>query len=365
MTSSTRQKIYVDQQHKWVALLGFGRAAEGHVLATAAHPRLTIRYVVEPSEIRRRAAEALIPRVRTLCSMEDLDAVEFDFLDICTPPSEHLSQLSYALNRGVLAVCEKPLVRDGQELHLLAELLGARRGSFYPCHNYLFSEGIQALYRFLAQNKRPAEHLDLQFRFLRRQPGRGAGGSPQAWRLDQSVSGGGVLQDLGPHCVYLAEHLVDSPMLAVRAEVERSSSQLVDVAAEVSLDFKAGSARFILDWTATRDTTCVEARAASLSAYLNEGQLRSRRGSDCLNEPVHNDFDEARHVATFGGMWEDLLLCLGSPSLLRKRQESAFTVVQVIEAAYRSAAEGGRRVDIRSESQIRGDKLSELSHDDT
>jgi len=75
-----------------------------------------------------------------LCHRADLDVI-----DICTPPSQHFTQIKQALDAGKHVICEKPMVgslREIDELMSIEKLSGKR---IMPILQYRFYPGIQKL----------------------------------------------------------------------------------------------------------------------------------------------------------------------------------------------------------------------------
>ena len=82
--------------------------------------RFTVAAVADPDEARAEdAAERTGAAIVTF--EEAIARDDVDIVDLCTPPSLHLEQITAALAAGKHVVCEKPLVAS------LARLRRARR----------------------------------------------------------------------------------------------------------------------------------------------------------------------------------------------------------------------------------------------
>src|ERR1700722_18492711 len=94
------------------AILGFGFIAErGHAPAYALRRSpLEIVAVAEPCVARHPAIRKALPEARIYRDHTKLLSREsLDFVDICTPPSQHLSMGLDGLACGLHVLCEKPL----------------------------------------------------------------------------------------------------------------------------------------------------------------------------------------------------------------------------------------------------------------
>lgn len=185
-------------------LVGFGVIAEGHVAGYRRQAAMEVAAVVDPSPERRRAAEAALPSVRVYPTLDAaLESERPSFVDICTPPVFHLPTMLYCLSRDIDVLCEKPLVMDRQELAVLRSALAVSAGRLYPCHNYKFAPAVRAMVGHLS-DRRP---LGGRFTIVRCGHALGVDAWDPHWRRRQSVGGGGILRDHGPHSVYLAPTL--------------------------------------------------------------------------------------------------------------------------------------------------------------
>ena len=96
-----------------VAVVGTGYFSQFHFDAWRRLPgaRLVAVCSLEPAGLVEAAARHLIPRQFAEVG-QMLDATRPDLLDIVTPPSAHLALLSAAAERGIDAICQKPLGGD-------------------------------------------------------------------------------------------------------------------------------------------------------------------------------------------------------------------------------------------------------------
>ena len=104
--------------------------------------RFAIVAVADPDEARARdAAERTGAAIVTF--EEAIERDDVDIVDLCTPPSLHLEQITAALAAGKHVVCEKPLVASLRDCDTLAEAEAASAGRLMPIFQYRFGNGLQ------------------------------------------------------------------------------------------------------------------------------------------------------------------------------------------------------------------------------
>src|SRR5262245_45854366 len=94
------------------AIVGLGFiGGTGHLPAYLKMKDVRIVAVADITPARLELARASIPGVRTYPTWQALleGEKELDFVDICTPPSDHAEIADAAAARGLHVLCEKPL----------------------------------------------------------------------------------------------------------------------------------------------------------------------------------------------------------------------------------------------------------------
>src|SRR5699024_6935071 len=157
---------------------------------------------VDISSLRREAA-ARAGLVAFATIEEALTALDFDFVDVCTPPSLHLAGLRMALDRGLPVLCEEPVfVPDETEIDDVVNLASGGPALVYPCQNYKFAP-IFARTRQLLETGVIGEVRFARIDIARAGHARGVPEWRPDWRRESVYSTGGILRDHGPHAVYL------------------------------------------------------------------------------------------------------------------------------------------------------------------
>jgi predicted dehydrogenase len=137
------------------ALVGFSTIAErGHVPAYASKASpLDIVAVAEPCGARYAAIRAELPEARIYPSFERLLAHEaLDFVDVCTPPSEHMKVSLAAFARGLHVLCERPLAMSLLEARRMVSAATRAQSVLFPVHSYQHAPIIRAVRGLLSHD---------------------------------------------------------------------------------------------------------------------------------------------------------------------------------------------------------------------
>lgn len=326
-------------------LIGCGLIAEGHLDGYDRVDELMIATVIEPSTRRRDYARAVLPGAEVVASLDDVDLSAHDFVDICSPPSTHLQYARRALSEGLPTLCEKPLVLDLTELAALVDAEQRSGGLVYPCHNYAFAPSMQRLFELLTSFRDDDGVTRGHFRTLRIGHALGVADWYPDWRRDSEIGGGGILQDHGPHSIYIAMRAMGSRVVAVRCQTMTPTSgpfQSTEDLAKLDLHFECGGVVTVeLDWGS----------ASRQSSYFFDGpwgylrliddRLVGQTGVLTIREEIESNFNDPRHGTWFEAVLRHFRASWDDPSLAGSLRSEASEVVCIIAAAYRSSATGG------------------------
>jgi predicted dehydrogenase len=234
-------------------IIGLGNVAvHGHVPGWRERDDVEIVAVFDSRPERRAAAAEALPAARWHDSADALlDEAGLDFVDICTPPSSHAALIQGALRRGLHVLCEKPLVHSTAELEALTSLAEKSGRVLHTVHNWHHAPMVRRTSELIREGavgtvRRVTWHT------RRTRPAAAADGSPDNWRLDPAVAGGGVLTDHGWHVFYVVASWIGAEPLAVSAQLERRRhvALAVEDTASVQLTFPGAIADVVLTWAA-------------------------------------------------------------------------------------------------------------------
>jgi predicted dehydrogenase len=186
---------------KRVALIGAGERGRACALALADVAELSLAAVVDPDLGTARALAGPAPAFGSIGALLAARQVP-DVAVICAPSALHLELAAPLLHAGVDLLVEPPLAITRDDAERLTEL-AERLGRALLCTSALGagarSAGLQRQLEVLGALGR------VEIELARKRDARAA------WRADPALSGGGVLMDLGPAALDLAELIAGPP----------------------------------------------------------------------------------------------------------------------------------------------------------
>lgn len=203
--------------------------------------------VAEPSPLRREAAKKSLPDARVYDSVEALLSAEksLDALIVCSPPSYHGNGVLSGIRAGLHVLCEKPLTLDPETFSQIQTESEARNVCVYSINNWAYSPQWSRLLEVTTSGRLGAiRHADI--RVLRTRPSISA--SPNDWRKDPAISGGGIFVDHGWHNLYLMRRLLGPKLQLVDVVLQPQSS--VDEVATALFSAPLASGTMHLSWRA-------------------------------------------------------------------------------------------------------------------
>lgn len=345
------------------ALVGYGVIAHGHFLGYRSRPCFSIDVIVDICAARREAAKAEFPHARVYADLRDaLRAEQLHFVDICTPPSSHLEHMLLALEHGMLALCEKPLLMRAADVSpLMAAIEASADSVVYACHNYRFAPSILAMKAALSAicDAPVGGH----FRIVRTGHARGVEDWNCDWRRDPLISGGGILRDHGPHAIYLAEHFMAAPVSAVACELQWPRSgpwSTTEDVAHLDLYFDDVVVQVDLSWAGTARHTSYRIDTDGGSVQLNTDELTVTLRGGATRSVLPSEFDDPSHGAWFVALLDDVLARRNDTEAMTQLLGDAVRTIRVIDAAYESAATGAAVVQVEPQGWTRalGDRTA-------
>ncbi|HZP36584.1 MAG TPA: Gfo/Idh/MocA family oxidoreductase [Methylomirabilota bacterium] len=329
------------------ALLGLGNVAvHGHLPGWRARTDCEIVAVTDASPARRAVGREVLPAARWHDSVESLLAHEaLDFVDICTPPSSHALLIEAALSRRLHVLCEKPLVATPEALaRLVTRARGVRR-VLHTVHNWHHAPLVRATDAVI-RSGRIGTVREVTWHTLRTQPAAAAG---EAWRVDPTIAGGGVLTDHGWHVSYVMPRWVGEAPVAVTARLEtrRHHRFAVEDTATVQLHFPTATAEIVLTWAADRrdNHAAVVGTAGRITIEGDTLAVVTAQGEERQTCPPPLSTG-SQHPDWFGAVAQEFLARIdegGDPAASANLDEAALCVA--IECRAReSSRRGGERL---------------------
>ncbi len=260
-----------------VGIIGCGNVALNfHLPAYQSLPGLfTVNGLADPAadrlELGREAAGLSVNQVHS-DALELIARDDIDVIDVCTPQHLHRDLVIAAARAGKHVLSEKPLAavpRDAAAMVHAADEYGVRLG---VVHNYLFFPEIVAIRKIIDSGQiGTVRTVNVDMLGVIDSPG--AAGYRPEWRKDPALSGGGVLMDM-LHGVYLAQHLLGTPVSAVSAFVDARDGDAVEDLALCRLESGRSAALVNVGWGLGRGGVSVHGTKGRLQAsYQNDGTM--------------------------------------------------------------------------------------------
>ncbi len=352
------------------AVVGYGFiCAEGHVPAYQERARrlrdVEIIAVADVCARRLDAARSALPEARLYPSAEALLAAEagsLDFLDISTPPCDHAAIAHRALDAGLHVLCEKPLATSVADARALLEHAHRVRRVLFPCHNYQHAPVVKAVRELLAQG-----HIgrvrSVTLSTFRNTHAKGVPEWRPDWRRERRYSGGGIAMDHGSHSFYLAFEWMGGYPSAVTAKVSNLNAARWDTEDNISLglSFPSGLAQAHLSWTAGVRKVLYTLQGERGAITVNDDNLELAVIEAAADGPafaqgavgwrtersrVSSHWMDASHVSWFNSLFEQFRTAMAEGNWVGSEAKDALACVQLIDAAYRSAASGSRELPV-------------------
>ncbi len=319
-----------------IGFIGAGGIATGHYQRLMATGRAAVTALTEPNETALKRfyknceGAELLPVYRDYTDM--LKQEPLDGVLILSPHTVHYQQITDALNAGLHVLTEKPMVCTIK--HAKALLSKASDTGRVLMISY-------------------QRHYDPLFRYMRTQIKKGAIGTVEfvqavlsqewlrltrgTWRQDPALSGGGQLNDSGSHLVDILMWVTGMKVREVSAFQVNFDTQ-VDINTALSMTFENGALGNLSiignapAWY--EDHTIVGSKGAF---YLRQGMgliQQDARGKQVnIRLPKYTKDPDTHFV--------DVIRGKAAPET---PPECGLRVIEVTEAAWKSAAKGGRPV---------------------
>jgi predicted dehydrogenase len=345
------------------ALVGYGFiGALGHVPAYRQRRDVEVAAVADVCAARRQLAARELPGTAVYETAEALLAAEaggLDFVDVATPPCDHAAIAHRALDLGLHVLCEKPLATTLEDASALLEHAARARRVLFPCHNYKHAPVVKAVGEAV-RSGRIGRVRSVTLETFRNTHAKGVPEWNPHWRRQRRWSGGGIAMDHGSHTFYLAFDWMGERPTAVTAKMANLEPGRWDTEDSFSavLTFPNGLAHAHLTWTAgvRKVIYTVQGERGAVTVDDDDLQLavmRATSGPDVAQGAVAWDVErravgshwmDASHVRWFDALFDSFLEAIAAGDFAGREAQDAWRCVDIITAAYRSAAGGCREL---------------------
>jgi predicted dehydrogenase len=325
-----------------------GVVGAGAVLQVAHLPVLKKLKTVEVAAL----CDTDVPKARALASRFGIPSVYDDIQDlvghekldallVCTPNHLHESHIQAGLTAGLHVMVEKPVALSSQAAQKIVRVADRSGKVVMVGMNHRYRPDVQAIRSFV-QSGELGELDSIRAGWHMARPARAALG----WRQRREESGGGAMLDLGLTMLDLCFWIAGNPApLRVSASLSGGgkSERAVEQSGSAFVACEGGLAIFV-------DVTW---RHIGEGEYFGAG-LRGTKGTASLNPlRVWKDMHGATHdvspsgsvnrenlfIAAFRAQWAHFLAAIQGEAPAPRLEEQV-TVLKVVEAIYKSAADG-------------------------
>ncbi|MEO8799161.1 MAG: Gfo/Idh/MocA family oxidoreductase [Polyangiaceae bacterium] len=337
------------------ALIGFGFIAEkGHLPAYQA-ASLDLIAIADTNAARRQLARVAFPNARIYDGHEALLAAEarnLDFIDIATPPYMHAQIAHAALDAGLHVLCEKPMAVTADEARSMIEHALRAKRVLFPSHNYKHAPVIRAVAKILDEGTiGKVHHVTLDT--FRNTHARGVKEWKESWRREKKFSGGGIAMDHGSHTFYLAFDWLQSYPTSITAKMSTAAESNYDTEDTFSahIQFPTGTAVAQLTWRAGIRKVIYTIHGEKGAIRVEDDDVEVSVMDDPNGKPVTwkvteekiaSDWMDASHTIWFRSLFERFQTAIDTHDYAGKDAQDALRCVELINAAYASAADQSR-----------------------
>ena len=338
-----------------VALLGYGVGGSAfHAPFLASTPGLALAAVVTGNPERQAAVRERHPDAEVIPDAARVwrRADEFDLVVITTPNRLHHEQARTALEHGLAAVVDKPFAGTAAQAAELVELARSRGLLLSPFHNRRYDGDFRTVRRLVGSGALGSVHR-FESRFERWRPAVKAGWKESADPADL----GGITYDLGSHLIDQALVLFGRPT-EVYAEIDtRRPGALVDDDSFVALRHPGGARSHLWMSALAADLGPRFRVLGDRAAYLKHGldpQEDALRAGETPGGPgwgeeppdrwgtlgaVGHHLPERTDPGAYQLYYQQVAAALAGRGAEPVTGAEGVAVLEVVEAAYRSAAE--------------------------
>ncbi|MEJ2054858.1 MAG: Gfo/Idh/MocA family oxidoreductase [Calditrichaceae bacterium] len=325
-----------------VAVVGVGSIAQVvhlPVLKKLQDVEVTAICDVDAGKVNVLAEKYNIPKIyyaiEDLFKKEDLDAVH-----ICTTNLYHFPMSYLALKKGINVFVEKPIAVNAEDAEQLVNIARDRELTLIVGMQNRFRDDVQILDEFLNKDEL-GEIYYIKTGWLKswsKNPGR-------TWLNKRDYAGGGVLIDIGTQLIDLAFYLMKFPKIrSVRmydytvnpdAEVEEAALAVIETEAHTTITIE-------ISWRMHTDKDMIYTHffGKNGSAYLNPLRIHKDLHGNLVNvTPLLSQKTTDRYKKAYENEIKHFYNCIRGKEKNLSPAEDALSVMKIIDALYKSAAE--------------------------
>ncbi|MFN3389480.1 MAG: Gfo/Idh/MocA family protein [Allosphingosinicella sp.] len=331
------------------AIVGLGSYGLGQIIPQFANcrlSRLTALVSGDPEKARRVAAEHEVPE-RSIYGYEDFDRIrdnpDVDVVYVVLPNSMHAEYTIRAAAAGKHVLCEKPMAVSSAECEaMIAACRKAGRRLMIGYRSHFEPHNLHAM-------RLAREEAVGRSRFVQSEHGFSIG-DPAQWRLKRALAGGGSMMDIGIYSVQALRYMAGEEPVSVIAteQTDRSDPRFSEVEDRVSWSFLYPSG-LVGHGFSSYSSGHSHIRLTGSEGWIDMEPatpygghaMRVRKGGETRGVTP----PPGPAVNQFAGQLDHMAECVLEGREPIVAGEEGLRDMRIIEAIYRSAAEG-RRIDL-------------------
>lgn len=195
-----------------VGLIGAGAIGNTHLLGFENNNKCQIVAIASRTEEHAKAAAEKFQIAKIYIGdnwKEMLRKEDLDIVSICTPNYLHAPMILEAIENNIHILCEKPICISKEELIEVENKLKNKKIIFFTAFQKRYIS-IFPLIKEIIKNNILGKIILTRYLLTHYGPYKSwKASSKEKWFFDSKKAGGGVLLDLGVHCIDLLRYLID------------------------------------------------------------------------------------------------------------------------------------------------------------
>lgn len=189
-----------------IGIIGCGKMAGAHINALLHFDDAKITAVCDVDEVKRLAAAETADANAYADYAEMLQKEELSLVIICLPPAMHGDCVRYCAGKGVNVFIEKPMGIDSADCRSMIDACKENGVMLFVGHMQRYSRENQ-IAKTLVESGKYGRLIAIHE--IRSSQYPNPVNSPK-WLMDRSVSGGGMMYNLGAHTIDMAQYISES-----------------------------------------------------------------------------------------------------------------------------------------------------------
>lgn len=339
---------------KNLAIVGYGGQGAWHANWAQRSDVIALAGIYDIAEARMQAAQSA--GIRTYSSLDELLADPAVDLVLCATPNDvHKEIVLRAFAAGKNVICEKPValsVADFDDMCAAAR----QAGKLFSVHQNRRWDVDYLAIRGLIESGEIGEVINIESRV------HGSRGIPSDWRCHKPY-GGGMIYDWGVHLIDQMLTLIPERVVRVYCEISNITTDEVDDGFNLHLTFASGKRatvevgtynflplpRFYMQCksgTALIEDWQKKCKVAKLKAWNEKEVLPVQTAAGITKTMAPRDeltldmYEIERPVSDVHDFYRNIVRALDGKEEQRIKNQEVRRVLSVMEAAFRSGAEG-------------------------